>query len=762
MVEHPEVLANFRLLMRFRMADRTSALEVHIRPGHTVEIPQEPAGVERTLDLRYEHLPGKESLVVALMDGVEFARRSIPAKEAESASKPVVTFSGGVAGHLARLSLKTRGMVEILSASLQPLANEDHAALISGWNEKTALEGGTIYHQLCVTCHGTWDKEGSLPTSLRFGKQPFKNGTDPFRMFQTISQGYGQMPPAPQYTAAQRYAVIQYIRETFLAPHRPQDALPVDAAYLTILPQGLVNARQEMARRPSEAAHLLMNYGPSLHWTYQIAPGNIARKALASRLDAGPGGVSLGRAWIVRDLDTMGIAAVTLGTFIDWRNIAFDGSHGTHTSLNGTPLFTQPVGPGWANPIDGSWNDPRPLGTDGLAYGPLPREWARHMGVHPHGEIDVVRYSVGDALVLEAAETPANEAFPGVLRTLNIGKSSRGLKHRIAPANAGLGVRISAPEIPLADEGGFMVMTIPAVRTPLNLKIAVFSNVGEPSAGKLIENSRLPLDLKPLTQGGAARWKEVVETKSVAGDESGPFAMDVFEHPDEGLNPWHSRMQLTGFDFFADGRRAAVCTWLGDVWVVEGVADPAPAELRWRRVASGLFQPLGLKIINGMIHVTCRDQLARLHDTDGDGEADFIECFNNDHQVTEHFHEFAMGLQADAEGNLYYAKSACHEKQAVVPHHGTLLRVSTDGSRTDILATGLRAANGVCLNPDGTFFITDQEGPWTPKNRINLVRGQGPSEFFGNMLGYHQMTDDSDEAMEQPLCWITNRMDRSP
>ena len=144
MVEHPEVLANFRLLMRFRMADRTSALEVHIRPGHTVEIPQEPAGVERTLDLRYEHLPGKESLVVALMDGVEFARRSIPAKEAESASKPVVTFSGGVAGHLARLSLKTRGMVEILSASLQPLANEDHAALISGWNEKTALEGGTI------------------------------------------------------------------------------------------------------------------------------------------------------------------------------------------------------------------------------------------------------------------------------------------------------------------------------------------------------------------------------------------------------------------------------------------------------------------------------------------------------------------------------------------------------------------------------------------------------------------------------------------
>ena len=26
--------------------------------------------------------------------------------------------------------------------------------------------------------------------------------------------------------------------------------------------------------------------------------------------------------------------------------------------------------------------------------------------------------------------------------------------------------------------------------------------------------------------------------------------------------------------------------------------------------------------------------------------------------MTEHFHEFAMGLQTDAEGNFYYAKAA--------------------------------------------------------------------------------------------------------
>jgi hypothetical protein len=149
-----------------------------------------------------------------------------------------------------------------------------------------------------------------------------------------------------------------------------------------------------------------------------------------------------------------------------------------------------------------------------------------------------------------------------------------------------------------------------------------------------------------------------------------------------------------------------------------------------------------------------------LRDLNGDGETDFIECFNNDHQVTEHFHEFAMGLQSDAAGNFYYAKSARHALSAVVPHHGTLLRVSPDGARTDIIAHGFRAANGVCLNDDGTFFVTDQEGHWTPKNRINHVIPDGG--FYGNMFGYTEVTDTADTAMRQPLAWITNEKDRSP
>ena len=106
-----------------------------------------------------------------------------------------------------------------------------------------------------------------------------------------------------------------------------------------------------------------MDYGPALFWTYQIAPGNIAQKGIAIRLDDGPGGVSKGRAWMVYDHDTMRVAAATTGEFVDWKGIAFDGSHGTHTSLSGDRHFVNPVGPGWASP-DGKWNDERLVGRD--------------------------------------------------------------------------------------------------------------------------------------------------------------------------------------------------------------------------------------------------------------------------------------------------------------------------------------------------------------------------------------------------------------
>ena len=938
----------------------------------------------------------------------------------------------------------------------------DHASLLRDLNDKAFQRGEAIYSRLCVNCHGTKDQPGSLPTSLKFAQGKFKNGHDPYRMYHTLTHGFGLMAPQTWMVPQQKYDVIHYVRETYLKPHNPSQYATIDAEYLASLPKGSSRGPSPSNVEPWSS----MNYGPFLTATYEVGSdgSNFAQKGVAVRLDSGPGGVSRGAHWQVFDHDTLRMAAAwsaqpqQSSNFIDWHGINFDGRHNSHPRVSGEVQIFNPTGPAWANPDTSSFDDPRVIGRDNRHYGPLPRDWGRYRGLYQFGDQVILSYKVGRTNILEmpgvtsviesSPDRPESSEKRGssdlkqdlstsvYTRTFQIGPRPKNLLLKVAThpkraANileAGVGtasqtdprtvavlipdplpaptgnaqgqffsgqtrididkfddfdltdrdytisakiktktggtifcqaptegnwaangkslfvrgsrltfdigwvgavvgkanvaddqwhdvamtweqksgkvtlfvdgkvdgqralkpqakadkqtIRIgyTTPNFPdptffvgylsnvrffqkvvtrpklqdssvdlkdehlvaswplndasndvrkdesgrghdgrvtgagtapfdetnvhiaaglsptpkgakwLRGDGGCLLLSLPAGNESLKFVLSVAPLrhfVGPEVLTALV--SQPPLDLTSLTHGGPQRWPGELKTEIVVGPDNGPFAADVFTIPVN--NPWFAQLRLTGFDFYPDGDRMAVCSWDGDVWLVSGIlgkhdlvqngnggvkstrsapgsADlTSPRQLTWRRIANGLFQPLGLKIVDDQIYVTCRDLIAILRDLNGDGETDFIECFNSDHQVTEHFHEFAMGLQTDPEGNFYYAKSARHALPAVVPQHGTLLKVSSDGSRTEIVANGFRAANGVCLNPDGTFIVTDQEGHWNPKNRINWVTPAKPGEsppFYGNMFGYHDVTDSSDGAAQPPLCWITNAFDRSP
>ncbi len=655
-----------------------------------------------------------------------------PQPKAQAQPKALVeTAFGKFPGYATKVKLTAGAGFSLKNASVQPLESADHAALIAGWDAESLARGKEVYGQLCVTCHGTIEKEGTLPTALRFHQGTFKNGNDPYRMFQTLETGFGLMIPQPQYNTAQKYDVIHYVRETFLKGKNEGQLAKIDEHYLDQLPRGL-SLRQEASGPKKAPQYILQDYGNFLFWTMQVEGGNIAQKGIAVRVDPGPGGVVQGKAWMLYDHDTMRLAACWTGDkFVDWRGIAFDGSHGSHTSIVGDKKFVFPNEPMWANPKTGNFEDSRVRGRDDKPYGPLPRDWVHFKGLDVDGTLV---YTVGDRKVLEKPMRWPDGMF---LRSLQVGPSETALELKYAADKI--------YKIEASKEWSSHLIQIG--------KEGVKAGSGDPvppgGPRGVPDNKRIP------------RFPGILVTKIKRGGDEGSFAVDVLQPPPPADNPWQSWMRTSGFDFFKGGKSAAVCTWNGDVWIVDGI-DQSEGVLQWQRICAGLFQPLGLKIVNGEIYVGCRDMIAKLVDKNGDRATDYIESFNNDHQVTEHFHEFAMGLQTDDEGNFYYAKSARHALTAVVPHHGTLLRVSKDGMKTDILATGFRAANGVCLNPDGTFIVTDQEGHWNPKNRINWVKGTGVNDFYGNMYGYHSITDSSDAAMTPPLCWITNSFDRSP
>lgn len=882
----------------------------------------------------------------------------------------------------------------------------DHAGLLNSLDQKALKRGEAIYQRLCINCHGTLDRPGSLPTSLRFGSGKFKNGSDPFTMYQTLTRGFGLMVPQTWMVPQQKYDVVHYIRETYLKPHNPSQYFAVTKSYLDSLPKGDTFGPVPRVIEP----WVTMNYGSGLINTYEVGNQgeNFAYKGIATRLDPGPGGISRGQAWMVFDHDTFRMAAAWTGKgFIDWNGIHFNGRHQIHPRITGDVIVQNPNGPGWANPETGSFeDDQRIIGRDGKRYGPLPQSWADYHGLYHHGDKRIISYRIGQTEILEmpgqmedfissadATNAPPKETdTPIVTRTFNIGPRDREMillvatapqespslkefdrivqfgatseakpiaqtrefdgasyaevskaeafdmtdedftitariktktggtilaktqpdsrwvpngktffvrggrlcydigwvgavqsrqqindgkwhdvalrwhhknalaelfidgkpagqkqlrpkadveKHVLrvgftapnfpgpqtffegqlaevrfhqkavtdaelknpkqtaplahwkfnAPTNEGkvldvgsqkhhgtwrangsqppqesivAGLLQSVPGAKWETRGSKLCLKIPAGEE--SLRFVLWMTTAQPDQPIKQIADRLPApkpadDLSRLTEGGPTQWPQKLETVPALGTTGGAFEVDVLTIPE--ANPWLAQVRLTGIDFYREGDRAVLTAWDGDVWLMSGLnqLDQPNPKLTWQRIGCGLFQPLGVKIVAGKIHITCRDQLVILHDENGDGETDFYECHNHDHQVTEHFHEFAMGLQTDEEGNFYYAKSARHALPAVVPHHGTLLKITKDGSQTEILATGFRAANGVCLNPDGTFVVTDQEGHWNPKNRINWVTKCG---FYGNMYGYHDVTDSSDEAMQQPLCWITNSFDRSP
>lgn len=693
----------------------------------------------------------------------------------------VATFAASFAFAQEQGSLPPGAPLLPLSALPEYEGKIDHAGMIRAWDGKSLERGKRIYGMVCQNCHGDLHLQGSVPNALRFGEGEFQHGKDPYTMYQTLTRGWRLMIPQVQLVPQQKYDVIHYIRSAYLKGHNPSQWSEVTEDYLLGLPKGSSKGPKPVLQEPWKG----QDYGDFQIYTYQMmgpdtlpAPvlskeqreaakggpdpdllspnANIAFKMIAVRLDPGSGGVGAGRAWVGFEHDTLRLAGGWTGEgFIDWNGISYNGRHKRHPETVGELQFDLPDGPGWANPETGGFDDMRIKGLDGRRFGPLPRSWGHYRGLYYHGSRVVVSYSVGDADILESYRLEeAEDGKPVFVRILNIGKSSRDLVLRAAEQGRGVGLKEGA-KVVKADEDGYVTVRIAAADTPINLELLLAKSAGG-ALDQVAAKMGKAEDLTPLTKGGPAHWPEELTEPVVHSKEDGAFAYDRLTRP--VVNPWKSRLRTSGLDFLPGGNEAVLCCWGGDVWKVSGLKGKTDS-VTWKRIASGLFQPLGLKIVDRQIFVACRDQIVRLVDLNADGETDFYENFNSDHQVTEHFHEFAMGLQADGEGNLYYAKSARHAKAPLVPQHGTLIKVSADGSRSKILANGFRAANGVCRNPDGTFIVTDQEGHWNPMNRINWVKRGG---FYGNMYSYGASKDSSDAAMEQPLCWVDKPFDRSP
>ncbi|MES2922992.1 MAG: family 16 glycoside hydrolase [Verrucomicrobiota bacterium] len=214
--------------------------------------------------------------------------------------------------------------------------------------------------------------------------------------------------------------------------------------------------------------------------------------------------------------------------------------------------------------------------------------------------------------------------------------------------------------------------------------------------------------------------------------------------------------RVGGMDFLPDGR-LAVCTWdaTGAVYLLGNLNGPGAVTVQ--RFAEGLGEPLGLKVVNGIIYVTQKQEVTKLVDLDADGIADEYEAVAHGWPASFNYHEFSFNL-VHKDGHFWITTSVPlktgdsaylpgSQPAYPVPNGpGSLLRINEASRSWQIMASGLRTPNGLGIGMDGELFGGDNQGCWMPSSRINHIE---PGEFYG-----HQVNPAGTTAPKAPALWL--------
>lgn len=481
---------------------------------------------------------------------------------------------------------------------------------------------------------------------------------------------------------------------------------------------------------------------------------------------------------IIFDTELLKYSAAWINGFVRLQGTAFDATHGTHPSIQGDQVWGSGYLPGWLM-NDHNFSDPRPE-----HLGHLPKDWAHYKGLYRHQDGNIVHYTVQKVSVLDKMELlkiPAQKVGQAYVRTIQSDAFSRSCKMLICETEAksqnfekhdsvfksndlmisfkGLKPDKLLTHSRKVGEQNLVAVYVDIPKGSQHFSVTLFKSESENALSSLqdVWQSFQPADLKAFTRGGETRWQDTITTRGNTGEDKGPFTIDEITMPEN--NPWRSWMRPGAFDFSSDGKSMYVSTWSGDVWKVDNLHQMD--NLVWKRYAAGLFHPLGLKVVDDRVYVQCRDQIVILDDLNQDDEADHYINFNNDVVITENFHEFSFELHRDKAGNFYFIKGAPVIAGGegfgdMKVHHGKLFKVSPDGSKLEVIASGFRAPNGLGISPDGQLSTSDNEGNWVAATPINWVETGG---FYGVQPTYAGA--DIPEKRSPIICWIPHKVDNS-
>ncbi len=169
----------------------------------------------------------------------------------------------------------------------------------------------------------------------------------------------------------------------------------------------------------------------------------------------------------------------------------------------------------------------------------------------------------------------------------------------------------------------------------------------------------------------------------------------------------------------------------------------------------GLRSPAGFTSKGDTVFIGTAQQIRAYRDTNNDGSADTSWTFFDRIPESAHPYEWTSGLCFGPDGWLHIALTTDSWNAAPSPdplrYRGSILRISPDGSKAEVMGTGIRSVPSMAFHPNGDLFFTDNEGGGNPTEELNLLVKDA---FYG----HNKKKFPEAEAIEKPLFDFTQEV----
>ncbi len=513
---------------------------------------------------------------------------------------------------------------------------------------------------------------------------------------------------------------------------------------------------------------------------------NITPRCLALRLGE--------EAFACFDTDMLRWSAAWTGEFLPMVTMAqisyrdFHNKNNQIPEISGEPKIATGLYPGWSG-SDQEFTDPRPPAQNNdTSWGPIPQEMGRWNGVYLEGRDVVLSYTVQGTDIYEKPGSMSADRETAFTRTIQIDELQETLSLVAAEVSNGTGSEItdstafiyhgeneelvtaiglsgnaSGVELDIT-ENRYATARLSSQNKNLEFTLIVWQGPAGNKETFVQMLNEADAEVPDFRDGGPPHWTESVQTRGHLAPDTSAYVTDKINLPIP--NPWKRNVRVTDVAFFGPNR-AALVTFEGDVWTVDGI-DRELDNVTWRRFASGLYEPQSIEVVDDTVYVFGREGIVRFHDLNDDGVADFYENFSNLMAQSIESREWPTGLVADPDGGFYVSKFGPLDMgpqtsspklmpgfRAGSRHGGSIIKVSPDGRSIKHYATGFRGAY-IGINPEtGVVSASDQQGHFVPSTEILLVE---EGDYYGVPATAHR---DPVPDITPPLTWIPHSVDRS-